>query len=66
MATLLLAIFKGLLYRYTGQTDILIGTPSAGRPQQRFEETIGYFINMVVIRSQVEGHTSFLDYLKQL
>ncbi|MCB0214317.1 MAG: amino acid adenylation domain-containing protein, partial [Anaerolineae bacterium] len=62
----LLAAFKVLLYRYTGQTDLLIGTPTAGRPQQRFEETIGYFINMVVIRSQVEATTPFLDYLKQL
>ncbi|MCB0207968.1 MAG: amino acid adenylation domain-containing protein [Anaerolineae bacterium] len=66
MATLLLAIFKVLLHRYTGQTDILVGTPSAGRPQQRFEETIGYFINMVSIRSQVDATTSFLTYLKQL
>ena len=66
MATLFMAIFKVLLYRYTGQADILIGTPSAGRPQQRFETTIGYFINMVVIRSQVDATASFLDYLKEL
>ncbi|MCP4996507.1 MAG: amino acid adenylation domain-containing protein, partial [Gammaproteobacteria bacterium] len=66
LAVLFLSIFKLLLYRYTGQEDILIGMPTVGRPQRRFEETMGYFINMVVIRSQVQGNTSFMAYLKAL
>ncbi|MBV7338440.1 amino acid adenylation domain-containing protein [Chloroflexi bacterium TSY] len=66
MASLMLAIYKVLLYRYTGQEDILVGMPTAGRPQRRFEETIGYFINMVVVRSQLDGTIPFTEYLKQL
>ncbi|MCB0196353.1 MAG: hypothetical protein KDJ65_30655, partial [Anaerolineae bacterium] len=66
LSLVFLGIFKLLLHRYTGQADLLIGTPTAGRPQRRFEETIGYFVNMVVLRSRLDETGSFLDYLKQL
>ncbi|MCB0212276.1 MAG: amino acid adenylation domain-containing protein, partial [Anaerolineae bacterium] len=62
-STLLLAVFKVLLYRYTSQTDILVGSLAAGHPQQRTEATI---INMAAIRSQLDGAATFFDYLKHL
>jgi len=45
---LLLAAFKTLLYRYTGQDDILVGTPIANRTQIETESLIGCFINTLV------------------
>src|SRR5262249_26004435 len=46
----LLAAFKGLLHRYTGQDDILVGTPSANRTRAETESLIGFFINTLVLR----------------
>ena len=66
LATFFLAIFKVLLHRYTGQDEILIGMPTAGRPQRRFEQTVGYFVNLMTIRSQIDAHDSFLAYVEQL
>jgi polyketide synthase PksN len=51
-AVLLLAVFKTLLYRYTGQEDIIVGMPVSARPSGRFEATVGYFINALPIRSK--------------
>jgi len=51
----LLAAFKVLLYRYSGQEDICVGTPIAGRNQQELEGLIGFFINTLALRSQVRG-----------
>ena len=65
-AVVFLGIFKALLYRYTGQKDLLIGVPTAGRPERRFENVIGYFVNMVVIRSQPMGDKKLANYLKEL
>ncbi|MEM7114296.1 MAG: amino acid adenylation domain-containing protein [Chloroflexota bacterium] len=59
----LLTIFKILLYRYTGQNDIIIGTPIANRTQQEIEQLIGFFVNTLVLRSQVNGNTSIRDLL---
>lgn len=63
---LLLSIFKVLLYRYTQQEDILVGTPLETRPGTRFEALIGYFVNMVIIRSALSGDMSFKNLLKQV
>lgn len=63
---LLLSIFKVLLYRYTHQEDILVGTPLETRPGTRFEALIGYFVNMVAIRSALSGDMSFRTLLKQV
>lgn len=62
----LLATFKVLLYRYTGQADILIGTPIANRKQAEVENLIGFFLNTVVIRSDFSENISFTDYLEQI
>jgi Condensation domain len=66
MFMLLLAAFKALLYRYTGQTDIVIGTPVAGRNRVEIEKSIGVFINMLSLRNRVAGDLRFTQLLKQV
>lgn len=58
----LLAYFS-FLSRYTGQTDQIIGTPSMGRPEARFDELIGYFVNLIPLRCQVDPEATFLQLL---
>lgn len=55
----LLAAFQAQLHRYTGQTDLLIGTPVSGRIHPAVEELIGCFVNTLVIRNTVQGETTF-------
>jgi amino acid adenylation domain-containing protein len=63
---LLLAAFKALLYRYTRQTDILVGTPVAGRNQVETEALIGYFINTLALRTSLDGDPEFRDLLQRV
>ena len=51
----LLAGFAALIGRYSGQADVCVGTPVAGRPQLAFEPVVGYFANMVVMRTDLAG-----------
>ncbi|NEC91720.1 non-ribosomal peptide synthetase [Streptomyces sp. SID12501] len=60
----LLAAFKVLLHRCTQTTDIAVGTPFAGRPSVDSEALIGFFVNMVVIRSALDGDPSFTDLVR--
>jgi len=62
----LLAVFKILLHRYTGREDVIVGSPIAGRNQAEIEELIGLFINVLVIRTRVNGRDEFRRYLSQL
>ena len=62
----LLAGFQTLLYRYTGQSDILVGSPIANRNRREIEGLIGFFVNTVVLRSQIEESSSFINLLKQV
>ncbi|HLO86302.1 MAG TPA: amino acid adenylation domain-containing protein, partial [Nostocaceae cyanobacterium] len=62
----LLAGFKTLLYRYTGQTDILVGSPIANRNRAEIENLIGFFVNTLVLRSQFSPNSTFRDLLKQV
>ncbi|MBT4836028.1 MAG: amino acid adenylation domain-containing protein [Methylococcales bacterium] len=59
----LLATFQLLLHRYTGQEDILVGTPVAGRRRAGLESLVGYFVDSVVLRSQLTQQVNFTDYL---
>jgi amino acid adenylation domain-containing protein len=52
--TLLSAVYA-LLYRYTGQEDILVGSPVAGRDHKDLEDQIGFYLNMVPLRTDVKG-----------
>jgi len=63
--TVLLAAFKTLLHRYTQREDIVVGSPAAARPQTRFESVIGYFANVLVLRSTVTKDMAFSDLLVQ-
>ncbi len=62
----LLAAFDVLLYRYTAQTDILVGSPIANRNQREIEGLIGCFINTLVIRTDLSGEPSFLELLQRV
>jgi len=62
----LLAAFKVLLYRYSGQEDICVGTPVAGRGQQELEGLIGFFINTLALRSRVRGDKPFRALLQEV
>ncbi len=64
--TAMLAAFKILLARYTGQKDIIVGSPYAGRSQSRFETTIGYFINMVPMRDSLADNPTLIDFLARV
>lgn len=64
--TLLLAAYQVLLYRYTGQTTLLIGSPTSGsRAQADFAAVIGYFVNPIVLRAEVTGELPFHTLLAQ-
>jgi amino acid adenylation domain-containing protein len=55
----LLSAFFVLLHRYTGQTDIVVGTPVAGRAQPELESVIGFFVNTLVLRADLSGNPRF-------
>ncbi|HVG20252.1 MAG TPA: condensation domain-containing protein, partial [Blastocatellia bacterium] len=59
----LVAAFKVLLYRYSGQEDILIGTPIANRNRREVEGLIGLFINTLVLRTDLSGEPTFRELL---
>ena len=61
--TVLLAGFQGLLYRYAGQEEISVGTFSANRNRRQIEELIGFFINTLVLCTNVGGNPTFRDLL---
>ena len=58
---MLLAAFKLLLVRYTGNDDISVGTPASGRTHAELDSIIGVFINPLVLRTDLSGDPSFLD-----
>ncbi len=59
----LLAAFKILLYRYTLNTDIVVGTPIANRHQPEIEGLIGFFVNILVLRTDLSDNPSFDELL---
>lgn len=62
----LLAALNALLYRYTNQEDICIGTSIAGRTQAEVENLIGFFLNTLVMRSQPSGEKKFSEFLAEV
>ncbi len=62
----LLAAFATLLFRYSGQEDILVGTPIANRNHQEIESLIGFFVNTLVMRTRMFGNPSFSKLLTQV
>ncbi|WP_054740681.1 non-ribosomal peptide synthetase [Cellulosilyticum ruminicola] len=62
----LLAAYNTLLYRYTGQEDIVIGSPIAGRTHEEVENVVGMFVNTLALRNQPQGKQSFEALLNQV
>ncbi len=63
---LLLAAYKLLLHRYSGMTDIAVGSPITGRTRAEMERLIGVFINSLVLRSDLSGDPSFDSLVRQV
>jgi natural product biosynthesis luciferase-like monooxygenase protein len=63
---LLLAVFQVLLYRYTGQEDILVGSLTSGRSRAEFKSIVGYFVNPVVLRASLAGNPTFKEFLGEV
>ncbi|HEX7333864.1 MAG TPA: amino acid adenylation domain-containing protein [Pyrinomonadaceae bacterium] len=63
---LLLAVFKVLLARYSGQEDICVGTPIAGRDRVETEGLIGFFVNMLVLRTDLSGNPTARELIRQV
>jgi len=63
---LLMSVLQILLYRYTRQDDITIGTPIANRNRAETENLIGFFVNTLVIRGALDSQLFFEDFLKQI
>ena len=57
----LLAAFKLLLHRYTGQDDLIIGTPTANRHEAAAHNLVGCFINLLPLRADVSGNPTFAE-----
>ncbi|MEM9216705.1 MAG: amino acid adenylation domain-containing protein [Cyanobacteria bacterium P01_F01_bin.150] len=62
----LFAAFSTLLYRYSGQTDIVVGTPIANRNRSEIEGLIGFFVNTLVLRSRFDNTPTFTELLAQV
>lgn len=63
---LLLAAFKALLWRHTGQEDLVVGSPIAGRTRVETEELIGFFVNTLVLRTRIAGNLTFQELLRRV
>ena len=62
----LLAAFDTLLERHTGQRDLLVGSPIAGRNRQEVEGLIGFFVNTLVLRADLAGDPPFTELLARV
>jgi len=62
----LLAAFKILLHRYTGEEDLVVGSPVANRNRMEIETLIGFFVNTVVLRTDLSGDPSFIELLERV
>lgn len=62
----LLAAFQVLLQRYSGQDDIVVGSPIAGRITTEIESLIGFFVNTLVLRTDLSGNPTFLELLARV
>ncbi len=61
VSVLMLSVFNILLHRLSNRKDIIVTVPTQGRPKEKYNDSIGYYINMMISRIQVYGEQSFLD-----
>jgi aspartate racemase len=66
LSVTLLAAFNALLHRYSGQDDIVVGMPAAGRSRPEFEGVFGLFINPLALRTDLSGNPSFRELLARV
>ncbi|WP_262284299.1 non-ribosomal peptide synthetase/type I polyketide synthase [Micromonospora sp. MA102] len=66
LAMTVLAALKALLWRYTGQRDICVGTPVAGRVRAELEPMVGFFVNMLPLRTVLDGDWTFAELLGEV
>lgn len=62
----LLALWNVLIFRYTAQKDIIIGTPVAGRNHPDLENQIGFYLNLLPLRNQVDPQEDFLSFYEKV
>jgi amino acid adenylation domain-containing protein/non-ribosomal peptide synthase protein (TIGR01720 family) len=62
----LLSVFKVLLYRYSGQEDICVGTPVANRDREEIADLIGFFVNTLALRTNLNGEDAFTTLLSRV
>ncbi|HEV3049067.1 MAG TPA: condensation domain-containing protein, partial [Longimicrobium sp.] len=62
----LLAAFKAVLARYTGQDDVVVGSPIAGRTRGEFEGLVGFFVNTLALRTDLGGDPTFRQLLQRV
>jgi amino acid adenylation domain-containing protein len=63
---LLLAVFQVLLKRYSGQDQIVVGSPTSGRTAPDVDDVVGYFVNPVVLKADLSGEPPFRAFLQQV
>jgi amino acid adenylation domain-containing protein len=63
---IMLSAWYVLLARYSGQEDMIVGTPVAGRTHEEIEETVGMFVNMLAMRNRPENKKRFIDFLDEV
>ncbi len=66
MFMLLNAAVKTLLHRYTGQNDIVVGSPIAGRNHEELNNQIGFYVNTLAMRDTISPEMTFADFLEQV
>ncbi|HLJ34911.1 MAG TPA: amino acid adenylation domain-containing protein, partial [Ktedonobacteraceae bacterium] len=62
----LLAAFQVLLFRYSNQSDIVVGTPTSGRVQRETEGVVGLFLNMLALRTEVNADLTYRELLQRV
>jgi amino acid adenylation domain-containing protein len=62
----ILAVLDTLFYKYTGQTDIIIGTGNAGRPHPHLQPIVGMFINTLAMRNCPDGEKTYKNFIKEV
>jgi amino acid adenylation domain-containing protein len=62
----LLGVFQVMLMRYSGQEDVVVGTPIANRRRVEVEKLIGFFANTLVMRTRMEGEPSFKEVMRRV
>ncbi len=66
LSSLLLGVFTLLIQRLSAEHDIAVNMPTAGRPLQRHENTLGCYINLIIVRTQLHSEDTFLQLVKQI